>query len=78
MREVDGFCFDETQRNGSTFATDLGVIVADEMLGVRILLGGCSGVFKKEDIERTCHAHPTHTEAIKEAALAVDKRPIHF
>ena len=31
-----------------------------------------------EDIARTCHAHPTCTEAIKEAALAVDKRPIHF
>ena len=31
-----------------------------------------------EDIARTCHAHPTHTEAVKEAALAVDKRPIHF
>ena len=31
-----------------------------------------------EDLARTCHAHPTHTEAIKEAALAVDKRPIHF
>ncbi len=26
-----------------------------------------------EDIARTCHAHPTLTEAIKEAALAVDK-----
>ena len=31
-----------------------------------------------EDIARTCHAHPTHSEAIKEAAMAVDKRPIHF
>jgi len=31
-----------------------------------------------EDIARTIHAHPTHTEAIKEAAMAVDKRPIHF
>ena len=31
-----------------------------------------------EDIARTCHAHPTYTEAIKEAAMAVDKRPIHF
>ena len=31
-----------------------------------------------EDIARTCHAHPTHTEAIKEAALAVDKRAIHY
>jgi dihydrolipoamide dehydrogenase len=30
-----------------------------------------------EDIARTCHAHPTYNEAIKEAALAVDKRTIH-
>ena len=30
-----------------------------------------------EDIARTCHAHPTFSEAIKEAALSVDKRPIH-
>jgi dihydrolipoamide dehydrogenase len=31
-----------------------------------------------EDIARTCHAHPTLTEAIKEAALAVDKRAINL
>ena len=31
-----------------------------------------------EDIARTCHAHPTYSEAIKEAALAVNKRPIHY
>ena len=31
-----------------------------------------------EDIARTCHAHPTYSEAIKEAAMAVDKKPIHF
>src|SRR6202030_2745181 len=31
-----------------------------------------------EDIARTCHAHPTFTEAVKEAALAVDKRAIHM
>jgi len=31
-----------------------------------------------EDIARICHAHPTYSEAIKEAALAVDKRPIHY
>ena len=30
-----------------------------------------------EDIARTCHAHPTFSEAIKEAALSVDKRQIH-
>jgi dihydrolipoamide dehydrogenase len=31
-----------------------------------------------EDLARTCHAHPTLSEAVKEAALAVDKRPIHM
>ena len=31
-----------------------------------------------EDLARTCHAHPTLTEAVKEAALAVAKRPIHM
>ena len=31
-----------------------------------------------EDIARTCHAHPTLNETVKEAALAVDGRPIHI
>jgi dihydrolipoamide dehydrogenase len=31
-----------------------------------------------EDIARTCHAHPTISEAIKEAALAAHFKPIHF
>lgn len=31
-----------------------------------------------EDIGRTCHAHPTLTEVVKEAALAVAKRPLHI
>jgi dihydrolipoamide dehydrogenase len=31
-----------------------------------------------EDLARTCHAHPTLTEAIKEAALAVGKRALHM
>jgi dihydrolipoamide dehydrogenase len=31
-----------------------------------------------EDVARTCHAHPTLSEAVKEAALGVDKRMIHF
>ena len=31
-----------------------------------------------EDVARTCHPHPTLSEAVKEAALAVDKRPIHM
>jgi dihydrolipoamide dehydrogenase len=31
-----------------------------------------------EDVARTCHGHPTFNEAVKEAALAVDGRPIHM
>ncbi len=30
-----------------------------------------------EDIARTCHAHPTHSEALKEAALAAFSKAIH-
>ena len=48
---------------------------AGEMIGeiaVAMEFGASS-----EDIARTCHAHPTFSEAIKEAALSVDKRPIH-
>jgi dihydrolipoamide dehydrogenase len=30
-----------------------------------------------EDLARTCHAHPTMSEAVKEAAMAVEKRAIH-
>ena len=31
-----------------------------------------------EDLARTCHGHPTRSEAVKEAALAVGKRAIHM
>ena len=31
-----------------------------------------------EDLARTCHAHPTLAEAVKEAAMAVEKRQIHM
>ena len=31
-----------------------------------------------EDIAYTCHAHPTHSEAIKEAAMAVTGKAIHI
>ena len=63
--------------------------ITDKVLGVHIIGPHCGDMIAEmalamefgasaEDIARTCHAHPTHTEAIKEAALAVDKRPIHF
>jgi dihydrolipoamide dehydrogenase len=48
---------------------DAGNMIAEAAVAME--LGAAS-----EDIARTCHAHPTLTEAVKEAALAVDKRAI--
>jgi dihydrolipoyl dehydrogenase len=61
----------------------------DRVLGVHILGPDAGNMIgeatlamefgaSSEDIARTCHAHPTLTEAIKEAALAVAKRAINF
>jgi dihydrolipoamide dehydrogenase len=61
----------------------------DRVLGVHILGAHASDMIAEavmamefkasaEDIARTNHAHPTLPEAIKEAAMAVDKRPIHI
>ena len=50
----------------------------ESVAGADILVDGTEFGASSEDIARTVHAHPTHTEAVKEAALAVDKRPIHF
>jgi dihydrolipoamide dehydrogenase len=50
---------------------DVGTMIAEVVLAMEF---GASA----EDIARTCHAHPTLTEAVREAALAVDKRAIHF
>ncbi|WP_165230498.1 dihydrolipoyl dehydrogenase [Aquisphaera insulae] len=60
----------------------------DRVLGVHILGPRASDMIAEavavmefagsaEDIARTCHAHPTLSESVKEAALAVDKRAIH-
>ena len=49
---------------------------ASELIGEAVVtmeFGGAS-----EDLARICHAHPTLSEAIHEAALAVDKRSLHF
>ena len=62
---------------------------SDQILGVHIigpeagtLIHECATAMvygaSAEDIARTCHGHPTLNEAIKEAALAVDGRPIHM
>jgi dihydrolipoamide dehydrogenase len=50
---------------------DAGNMIAEAAVAME--LGAAS-----EDIARTCHPHPTFTEAVKEAALAVEKRAIHM
>jgi dihydrolipoamide dehydrogenase len=63
-------------------------VVTDRVLGVHILGPRASEMIAEavmvmefagsaEDIARTCHAHPTLSEATREAALAVDRRAIH-
>ena len=58
----------------------LGVSIISDVAGTLIAELAIAMEFgaSSEDIARTCHAHPTHSEAVKEAALAIDKRPIHF
>jgi dihydrolipoamide dehydrogenase len=51
-------------------ASVAGTMIAEAALGMEF--GATS-----EDIAYTCHAHPTHSEAIKEAAMAVRGKPIH-
>ena len=48
-----------------------GDLIAEIAIGIEF---GASS----EDIARSCHAHPTLAEVVKEAALAIDKRMIHF
>ena len=50
---------------------DAGTMIAEA--AVLMEFGGSA-----EDLARTCHAHPTLNEAVKEAALTVDKRAIHI
>jgi len=50
---------------------NVGELIAEAVLAIEY---GASS----EDIARTCHAHPTLSEAVKEAALATFNKPIHF
>ena len=52
-------------------ATLAGTMIAEAVLAMEF--GATS-----EDIAYTSHAHPTHSEAIKEAAMAVTGKPIHM
>lgn len=63
-------------------ATDrvLGVHIIGEQAGNMISEAAIAMEFQAsaEDIARTCHAHPTHAEALKEAAMAAYSKPIHI
>jgi dihydrolipoamide dehydrogenase len=92
--KIGKFPFTANGRAKANHATDGFVkILADEktdrVLGVHIVAANASEMIAEaavlmefrgsaEDLARTCHAHPTLTEAVKEAALAVDKRAIHM
>ena len=77
----------EQQTDG--FVKILADATTDRVLGVHIICPDAGNMIAEaamamefgaaaEDIARTCHAHPTLPEAVKEAALAVDKRAIHI
>ncbi|MCZ8312203.1 MAG: dihydrolipoyl dehydrogenase [Magnetospirillum sp.] len=77
------------QNNTDGFVKILADATTDRVLGVHMIgpsVGELVGEMalaiefgaSSEDIARTCHAHPTLTEAVREAALAVDGRPIHM
>ena len=78
----------KTVNNAEGFVKILADEKTDKVLGVH-MIGSHVGEMiaemavamefgaSSEDIARTCHAHPTFSEAIKEAALSVEKRAIH-
>jgi dihydrolipoamide dehydrogenase len=92
--QVGKFPFSANARARANLATDgfvkiLADAKTDRVLGVHILGPDAEAMIAEaaiamefgassEDIARTCHAHPTLSEAVKEAALAVAKRTINF
>jgi dihydrolipoamide dehydrogenase len=79
----------KVNRTTDGFVKILADKASDRVLGVHILGPDAGNLIMEcavamefgassEDIARTCHPHPTLTEAVKEAALAVEKRTIHM
>jgi len=77
------------QGDTTGFVKMLACPTTDRILGVHIIGTNASELISEavvamefgassEDIARICHAHPTLSEVMHEAALAVDKRPLHF
>jgi dihydrolipoamide dehydrogenase len=79
----------KTNRDTDGFVKVIADAKTDKVLGVHII-GSLAGTMiaeaalamefgaTSEDIAYTCHAHPTHAEAMKEAAMAVQGKPIHM
>ncbi len=76
-------------RHTDGFVKVLAHAETDRVLGVHIISAVAGELIQEasvlmefggsaEDLARTCHAHPTMSEAVKEAAMAVDKRAIHM
>jgi dihydrolipoamide dehydrogenase len=79
----------KTNREGDGFVKIVADAKSDRVLGVWIIASVAGTMIAEaalamefgatsEDIAYTCHAHPTHSEAIKEAAMAVTGKPIHI
>ncbi|MBU0751087.1 MAG: dihydrolipoyl dehydrogenase [Gammaproteobacteria bacterium] len=77
------------QGDTTGFVKMLADAATDRILGVHVIGANASELIAEavvamefgassEDIARICHAHPTLSETMHEAALAVDKRPLHF
>jgi dihydrolipoamide dehydrogenase len=76
-------------RQTEGFVKVLADAATDRVLGAHIIAAGAGDLIHEvavlmefggssEDLARTCHAHPTLSEAVREAALAVEKRAIHI
>lgn len=79
----------KTNRDTDGFVKIIADAKTDRVLGVHIVASLAGTMIAQaaqamefgatsEDIAYTCHAHPTHSEAIKEAAMAVQGKPIHI
>ncbi|HEY0111847.1 MAG TPA: dihydrolipoyl dehydrogenase, partial [Allosphingosinicella sp.] len=79
----------KTNRDTDGFVKVIADARTDRVLGVHIIASVAGTMIAQaaqamefgatsEDIAYTCHAHPTHSEAVKEAAMAVTGLPIHI
>jgi dihydrolipoamide dehydrogenase len=76
-RDTDGFVKVIADANTDRV---VGVWIISSLAGTMIAQAAQAMEFgaTSEDIAYTCHAHPTHSEALKEAAMAVQGKPIHI